>query len=80
MHKLKYIVFDTGLCDSIVLFPDVIQHRDIANGMQWPVLGAGFIQLDANCEWHCFGKSISLNVASRPEDTLIARRQLSIDN
>ena len=80
MPKLKYIVFDTGLCDSIVVFPHLIQHREIANRMQWPVLGAGFIQLDDKGKWHCFGKSISLNVVSRPEDTVIARKQLSNDD
>jgi len=68
--KQKYICVDTGLCDSIIIFPETITHADF--GHQFKIISAGFIYTDT---WSCFGKSTSLGLSARPEDTIIARRQ-----
>jgi len=73
MSKIKYVVFDNGLVEDMIIFSDLTQHADVARGLE--VVSAGFIQIfDGVC---CYGDSISLGVKSRPEeDEKIARRVL----
>lgn len=68
--KAKYICVDNGLNDVIMIFPDLIQHADMFYSGK--LVSAGFIN---PLTMRCYGKSISLNIESRPEDTDIARRQ-----
>ncbi len=77
MNKLKYIVFDTGFCEMIVVFPNAAQHRDFAV-MPWTVVSAGFVRQTNGGFWQCYGESISLGVKSRLEDTALANRQLEM--
>ena len=72
-YKTKYITFDNGLVDTIIIFPEFTQHRAI--DLPGKILGAGFISYSDN-SWKCYGESISLNVKSRPEDSIIANKQL----
>jgi len=78
--KKKYITFDTGFCNAIIVFPAVLYHRDMnVNGT---ILGAGFITLSKTGDtyrWHCYGDSVSLNVKSRAEDSEIANLMLSVE-
>lgn len=73
--KIKYITFDTGYTEAIIVFPFILMHRDIQ--VPGTVLGAGFIELDNN-KWICYGESVSLNVKSRVEDTKIANNLLAL--
>lgn len=72
--RTKYITFDNGTIDTIVIFPEISQHRDI-DLLDSKILGAGFIEM-VNGSWKCYGESISLAVKSRPQDTIIANEQL----
>lgn len=73
--KIKYITFDTGLIEAIIIFPEYVMHRDI--GIQGEILGAGFIEV-IDGQWNCYGESISLKVKSRPEDSKIANKYIGI--
>lgn len=74
MVTMKYIVVDTGLNDCIVIFPNQFNHSDIS--LPGTLLSAGFIEWDDHRGWVCFGKSVSLECKSRPEDSALANRQL----
>lgn len=84
---MKYIVFqlkseDRQTLHMPVLFPDVVNHKDMADVVEhvrvmpggpmtdwwmWPKpVSAGFIMGGV-----CHGRSDSLNMASHPDDTMI---------
>lgn len=74
--KIKYITFDNGLIDAIVIFPEYVMHSDV--GIKGTILGAGFIEI-VDGKWNCHGNSISLSVASRPdEDSKIANKFIGL--
>ena len=75
--KVKYIVTKDN---KIVVFGEVFQHSDFRH---MNPIRAGFISFGVNKEGNptcsCYGKSISLGMASDPElDTQIAKRQLNM--
>ncbi len=75
MSEMKYIMIDD-------IFPIVFHsshvHKDVAFGIRsQPVTSAGFVILDAEGNYHCYGESISLNIKSKPEmDSKIINRFL----
>lgn len=69
--RVKYIVVDNGLHDVMIMFSDLLQHADF-KGSFYNIVSAGFINPET---LSCSGKSISLGLGSRPEDTELARRQ-----
>lgn len=80
MDKVKYIVVD--YYNQVIIFPEIIQHKDMADGFR--VLSAGFISFyidkqlghnTINCT--CYGKSVSLGIESRGEvDNILVRKQI----
>lgn len=73
---VKYVIVDTGLCECIIVFPDVIPH-DMMLGACRNIVAAGFIHADDNGKFVCHGKSVGLGCPSRGEqDAAIAQRQL----
>jgi hypothetical protein len=67
MHNAKYVSFQTSMGEIIVLFPAMLQHRDVAYGIKKTdasakVLGAGFVKFRANGEAYCYGSSDSLKI------------------
>lgn len=80
---MKYVIAET-LSDGIVsiMFPNHLDHDKMAERIPGYIKakGAGFVQLVTDKEGypapHCFGKSISLNVSSRPEDSAYIRKEL----
>ena len=83
---MKYVCFkDNEGRESIVTFPDQFVHSDVANAMMRMHKGfersmerynlhpvsAGFVGNNSGC----YGKSESLRLSSRPEDTEILRGQ-----
>lgn len=83
INRTKYIIFDSGLNDEIVIFSDMQEHAHIARGLGM-IVSAGFISIgfneDGQLDASCFGKSVSLDVESRPEiDSKIARKALGFD-
>ncbi len=76
---MKYICFKTETkIEEIITFPRTINHDDISFRcthigyvMREPI-SAGFVSTEGDC----YGKSITLNMKSRPEDTEILKKQL----
>ena len=75
--RQKYIIFDNELIVYIIVFPDCLQHQNIALlfGDYNKPISAGFISLRDN-KAQCYGESVSLKLKSRPEDSKLAQRQL----
>lgn len=71
LMRQKYICVDNGLCETIVVFSEALKHSDFAM-MPVKIVSAGFFNPET---LRCFGKSVSLNLESRPQDTEIAQRQ-----
>lgn len=71
MPNLKYVRLATGALPVLLVFPAVMTHAEAAAGRK--VLSAGFV--DPNT-WSCFGESLSLQLASCPEDTVLLRAMI----
>ena len=75
---LKYIVFQHRGMLTPVIFSRFVSHDIIANcqGLFFGVISAGFcnIRYGKGIEVYVFGRSITLNIDSRPEDTEIIKR------
>lgn len=67
-NKMKYIIVDNGMYESAILFDYMTQHDAMAAKVGGTVKSAGFVEIDDG-EFRCFGKSLSLNIASRPTDS-----------
>ena len=66
-YKSKYIIVNLG-CIAPVVFTDLLQHRDVANGIGGRVIGAGFCYIGDDGQYVCYGESVSLNIVSRGEE------------
>ena len=78
MKETKYVVIRMPLADTIFMFPSSMDHADVAGRLtanKDDVLSAGFIRLTHTGKWHCYGKSIGLDMRARPVDSEIANRQ-----
>ena len=73
MNKIKYIVVE-NYTESVIMFPETLKHKDVAGNMK--VVSAGFCYLpdNLNPKAATFGKSVSLGIASREEDSLLIDR------
>lgn len=80
---MKYIVIDTPVGEMGFTFNNFVVHKSVAEHMQHllimdhkfnpsevKVISGGFVDSDGNC----FGKSESLNLESRENDSFIIRR------
>jgi hypothetical protein len=73
----KYIILDTA-CQEPIVFSPLLNHNFIAG--EKPVLSAGFCAYDKTLnEWHVWGKSVTLEKHSHPEDAKILNKYLSYD-
>lgn len=80
--ELKYILDSYG---NFALFSPVNAHNDMARGFYQKPVSAGFCRLhtkrtlneESSIEVHCYGESMSLHLASRPEDDDIITRKLN---
>ena len=75
MNRTKYLVYIKDDNEHSIVFPALLGHDEMAVQMKAEgELGAGFCSFDLNkdgiLEVKCSGKSTSLNLESRPEDTL----------
>jgi hypothetical protein len=80
MSDVKYVIVD----GSAIVFSGAIQHKDMV-GYNKGAEGAGFVRFVAEKDPEygdtivvakCYGRSISLNVESREEDSMIVTRQI----
>lgn len=85
--RLKYIITEHG---NFALFSEGLEsHNVIASRVFGKVVGAGFATIavgykepetghdDRNINVHCFGRSVSLDMDSRPEDEKIINDKLN---
>jgi hypothetical protein len=81
MYEAKYVIVE----GSGIIFSAAIQHKDMV-GYNEKCEGAGFVRFRCGKnDWdeeivtaHCYGKSISLGIESRPEeDSRILTRQIT---
>lgn len=79
MSEMKYIMIDEIFP---IIFDSSLIHREIAFAVRTqPVTSAGFVQLDADGNYHCYGESISLGIKADPEkDSKIINRFLKGGN
>mgnify|MGYP006276446335 CR=1 FL=1 len=77
-RMIKYIVYETDLADTCVMFPTWVSHAEMAANLGH-VLGAGFVDIsvadDGQVLFTAHGSSTSLGVSSRPEDSQLLNMQ-----
>lgn len=77
----KYIIWDDGLTECAVVFTNHLTHRDMAFRLNIQPISAGFVHFKSNPQTPhiravAHGESVSLRLASRPEDGDIIQRSL----
>lgn len=79
---MKYIVIQethySMIVEHPIIFPEILIHSGVADSLlhmmrvnsnhKFEVISAGFVNLDV---WECYGRSESLNLDSRKEDTAL---------
>lgn len=86
--KAKYVIFDIDGLEQPIVFPELITHRDLAMRIRGEPVSAGFVVLTtttvegtiepkAEAGYYCYGRSESLNLDSRPEDSDILNKLIS---
>jgi len=73
---MKYIILEVGDTELPFIFPEVVQHKDMADTFNHKVVSAGFLQLDSRGKLECVGKSEGLSIFSRPKDVEIIKLEL----
>ena len=72
---MKYIIIESNLYGKYpVLFPDFLNHSDVAKKFSGKPVSAGMCQLDD--EIQTFGESITLQLKCDPEDCKLIERML----
>lgn len=74
--KAKYVVFDQGLTDFMVIFNPVMEHATMARMVNMEVISAGFVSLEGKTPI-CYGRSHSLDIGSKKGDTELAQQLLN---
>lgn len=78
---MKYIIYDNGLNDVPVIFPEYIGHNEMVDSLvikKENLISAGFIRFESylsrDFKLHCYGNSQSLGIDSRGNvDTQLIR-------
>ncbi len=73
--RMKYVVVQDHGLEIPILFPEILQHKDVARCYEGMVLGAGFVSRDEQGQWFCCGGSVSLKISSRVVDDSQAFRE-----
>ncbi len=74
---MKYIIIDNGMTEIPIIFSSALQHVVVASCLGSQIISAGFIQHRPD-GFVCHGKSVSLDVNSRPEDGEFMDREFNI--
>lgn len=69
-YHSKYIIYDTGMNVVPVIFSELQTHAEVAQAFYAhnKVIGAGFVFIDKDGKYACYGESVSLKVKSRGEE------------
>ncbi len=73
---MKYIIVNVMDCELAVLFDEILQHVQVAQGFETQgikVISAGQC---APVTGHVWGKSVSLKLNSRPEDSELIKKSV----
>ena len=73
---MKYIILQVGETELPFIFPELVQHKDIASIFKHPIISAGFFEHNERGALSCFGESVGLNIKSRPKDIELIRLEL----
>jgi len=84
---MKYIIIDNGMFETPIIFDEATDHSEMvsgAMGFKQNVVSAGFVQLtgfvkNGPATVNCYGRSTSLKIGSRLEDTKLINRMLGVD-
>ena len=79
MDNAKYIMVELNGLETPIIFPAYIQHHEMA--MNKTVVSAGFVSIgmiNDKVEVEAYGKSVSLRVQARPEDSEILKRTFNL--
>ena len=85
MDRGKYIIVDAGLDVRPILFPCTINHSDFLKMFSKEyIVSAGFFEVgakptkedDRDISVCCWGKSVTLGITSREEDSALIKKVL----
>jgi hypothetical protein len=70
----KYIIWDNGLNDCVMMFSPHLSHDNIAFQLGVTPISAGFVRFECSPNYVDviavpYGESVSLKLTSRPEDS-----------
>jgi hypothetical protein len=63
--------------DQAVIFSSFLRHDQVAAALRMDVKGAGFVSIGSDIQ--VYGESVSLKIASRPEDVKAIKIALDLD-
>jgi hypothetical protein len=77
--KVKYIRTKNN---GFILFSLLVNHSDMARIVHDEVISAGFVAFGkdecGNTQFECYGKSVSLDIGSKDDDTKAINRNMEI--
>jgi hypothetical protein len=72
--ETKYIVVGVGNLEVPIIFPETLNHSEVARPFK-NVISAGFCSIpDRESEYSVWGKSVSLGIESREKDAELLDR------
>ena len=80
-RKAKYIIWDNGLNECVMIFSNHIMHANVALALNITPISAGFVEFTSNGDMInviVSGDSVSLRCKSRPEDANIIANELKL--
>ena len=69
MNSSKYLIIDCNGIECSVVFSHLFTHNQFGLGKN--VISGGFCYRNQHGSYQVYGKSVSMNVESRPEDARI---------
>lgn len=83
-RNAKYIIWDDGLDECVMIFSIHLNHAQVAFSMGVEPISAGFVEFQSNpqdpaIEAIVSGESISLKLKSRTEDSAIIQRNFQLN-
>lgn len=75
-RPLKYVIIEHCGAPGPIVFPEFLDHREIAGNNK--VSGAGFCKIDGN-KVYVWGKSQSLQIESKQDDAILLKLMFKED-
>ncbi|HCR35581.1 TPA: hypothetical protein DIU22_00850 [Candidatus Woesebacteria bacterium] len=66
---MKYIAGRIESLDTLIMFPNYHDHREMSQTLRMKATSAGFVSGLGSGDICCYGRSVSLKLESKPEDT-----------